>query len=119
MKFITALFFFALSLNVFASENLGYICLPADELAAKKLEKLAPKLGDNYLKYVKALIIEGESCAEVHAMIYKDICLAGPYTVQIGLESDSQLIIRGNNKIDLICNENDVVYPFPVLGGSN
>ncbi len=119
MKFILSLILAMASLNVFSTENLGYVCVPTNNAAKLKLAKLGSKIGEDYLKEIGVLLIRPETCADMHAMIYQDVCMAGPFVVAIGINNFSELTVRGNNKITLECQKDSVVYPFPVLGGSN
>ena len=119
MKFLLTIVLALTSMASFSATNLGYICVPSNQVEAKKLEKLGPKIGEDYLSAIGVLVVRPETCQEIHAMIYRDICKAGPYFVAIGLDSSSVLTVKGNTKINLECEEDQVVGPLPVLGGSN
>ncbi len=108
-----------ISMNAFAEDGIGYACLANGPVAIAKLAKLAPKLGVDYLPSIGVLIVGSETCADMHAMMYKDVCKAGPFIVNIGWEGEAELIVKGNNRISLTCEEQTIVEPYSSLGGSN
>jgi hypothetical protein len=113
MKFLLPLTLL-LSLNSFAQDRLGYVCLPKSEADALKLQKLSKKIGKDYLKEIGVLIVRPETCVDIHAAIYQDVCKAGPFTVTIGLEGEDELIVSPTQKVALACESDQPVDIFPV-----
>lgn len=103
MKF-TLFFLVLLSFNSFAFDNQGYVCLPKTKSDASLLRKLGPKIGSDYLPSLGFVVIRPETCAEMHVMIYSDVCQAGPFTVNFSLDdASSELVVPKGKNIQLLC----------------
>ncbi len=100
------------SMSAFAQEKTGYVCLPNTPEDATQLDKLKQKLGSDYLPEIGVLLVRPETCAETHVMIYQDVCQAGPFTVNLGLDYSNSELVVGRKIISLSCEEDRTVGPL-------
>lgn len=106
------------SLNSFAG-NFGYNCVPSNKAEEVKLDKVAARLGSNYLGSIKVLVVSADKCAFAQVGNLKDHCLINGIDLNIYQANRAELVLNAKNKIRLICEEDRTAYSQPAGGGSN